>query len=155
LSEIYSIPATAAHAADPISTWIANTIEQPILIGPDSESEQWVAAIAKKANAPYIILTKMRHGDREVEVSIPHFDKYKNYIPVLVDDIISTGRTMIETIGHLNNAGMKPPICIGVHAVFTDNSFEEMKKAGAKEIISCNTIPHESNRIDISDLLIL
>ena len=155
LSEIYSIPATAAHAADPISTWIANTIEQPILIGPDSESEQWVAAIAKKANAPYIILTKMRHGDREVEVSIPHLDKYRNYVPVLVDDIISTGRTMIETIGHLNNAGMKPPICIGVHPVFTDNSFEEMKKAGAKEIISCNTIPHESNRIDISDLLIL
>jgi ribose-phosphate pyrophosphokinase len=32
----------------------------------------------------------------------------KEHIPILVDDIISTGRTMIETITHLKNAGMKP-----------------------------------------------
>lgn len=155
LSEIYSIPTTVSHAAHHISAWIKYTIDKPILIGPDGESEQWVAEVAKNANAPYVILTKIRHGDRDVEVSIPHLDKYKDYVPVLVDDIISTGRTMIETIGHLKNAGMKPPICIGVHAVFAKNAFEEIKKSGAKEVITCNTIPHESNRIDISDLLIL
>jgi ribose-phosphate pyrophosphokinase len=54
-----------------------------------------------------VILTKVRYSDRDVEVSIPHVAKYKDFVPVLVDDIISTGRTMIETI-HLNNAGMKP-----------------------------------------------
>jgi ribose-phosphate pyrophosphokinase len=54
-----------------------------------------------------VILTKVRYSDRDVEVSIPHVAKYKDFVPVLVDDIISTGRTMIETIGHLNNAGMK------------------------------------------------
>jgi ribose-phosphate pyrophosphokinase len=89
-----------------------------------------------------------------VEVSIPHFDTYKDHSPVLVDDIISTGRTMIETIGHLKTAGMKPAVCIGVHAVFAGNAFQEIKDSGAKEIITCNTIPHESNQIDISDLLI-
>jgi ribose-phosphate pyrophosphokinase len=51
-----------------------------------------------------VILTKVRYSDRDVEVSIPHVAKYKDFVPVLVDDIISTGRTMIETIGHLNNA---------------------------------------------------
>jgi phosphoribosylpyrophosphate synthetase len=66
-----------------------------------------------------VILTKVRYSDRDVEVSIPHVAKYKDFVPVLVDDIISTGRTMIETIGHLNNAGT--PICIGVHAVFAEN----------------------------------
>jgi ribose-phosphate pyrophosphokinase len=54
-----------------------------------------------------VILTKVRYSDRDVEVSIPHVAKYKDFVPVLVDDIISTGRTMIET-RHLNNAGMKP-----------------------------------------------
>ena len=155
LSEIYSIPTTVSHAAHHISAWIKYTIDKPILIGPDGESEQWVAEVAKNANAPYVILTKIRHGDRDVEVSIPHLEKYKDYVPVLVDDIISTGRTMIETIGHLKNAEMKPPICIGVHAVFAENAFQEIKDSGAKEIITCNTIPHESNRIDISDLLIV
>jgi ribose-phosphate pyrophosphokinase len=154
LSEIYTIPTKVAHAANHISAWIKKNIITPILIGPDGESEQWVSEVAKNANAPYIILTKIRYGDRDVEVSIPHFDTYKDHSPVLVDDIISTGRTMIETIGHLKTAGMKPAVCIGVHAVFAGNAFQEIKDSGAKEIITCNTIPHESNQIDISDLLI-
>jgi hypothetical protein len=33
------------------------------------------------------------------------------------------------------------PICIGVHAVFAENAFQELKDSGAKEIITCNTIP--------------
>ena len=36
---------------------------------------------------------------------------------------------MIETVTHLKNAGMKPPVCIGVHAVFSGNAFEELKKS--------------------------
>jgi ribose-phosphate pyrophosphokinase len=43
-------------------------------------------------------------------------DRYKEHIPILVDDIISTGRTMIETITHLKNAGMKLFTLI-VHAI--------------------------------------
>ncbi len=154
LAEIYNIPTEVAHAANHISNWIKYNVVTPILIGPDSESEQWVSEVARNANAPYLILTKIRHGDRQVEVSVPQFDLYKDHNPVLVDDIISTARTMIETIGHLKNSGMKPAICIGVHAVFTENAFQELKDSGAKKIISCNTISHESNHIDISDLLL-
>lgn len=153
LSEIYTIPTKMEHAANSISIWIKNNIEKPLLIGPDSESEQWVSEVAKNANAPYIILTKIRHGDRNVAVSIPQVEQYSNHTPVLVDDIISTGRTIIETIAHLKNAGMKPPICIGIHAVFAGNAYQEIIKSGAKAVITCNTIQHESNQIDISDLL--
>jgi hypothetical protein len=63
----------------------------------------------KKCQCSFIILNKIRHGDHDVEISIPNVDRYKEHIPILVDDIISTGRTMIETITHLKNAGMKPP----------------------------------------------
>jgi ribose-phosphate pyrophosphokinase len=101
-----------------------------------------------------VILTKVRYGDRDVEVSIPHVAKYKDFVPVLVDDIISTGR-MIETIGHLNNAGMKPLFVLAYMPCFAENAFQELKDSGAKEIITCNTIPHKSNNIDISDLLII
>lgn len=154
LSEIYSIPTRLGHAADHISAWIKNNIDKPLLIGPDIESKQWVSEVAKNADAPYIILTKIRHGDRDVKVSVPAVEQYKDYTPVLIDDIISTGHTMIETIKQLKISGMIPPVCITVHAVFAGNSFQEIKNSGASEIISCNTIQHESNRIDISDLLI-
>lgn len=153
LAEIYSIPTTVAHATDHISAWIKSNIDKPVLIGPDAESEQWVADVANKAGAHFTVLKKIRHGDTDVEVAVPQVDEYKNYTPVLVDDIISTGRTMIETINHLKKAGMKAPVCIGVHAVFAGNAYYDIQQAGAANIITCNTIPHLSNKIDISDLL--
>ena len=153
MKEIYSIPCEVLRAAELISEWIKNNIPDAILIGPDSESEQWVSEVAKNAEVPFMVLQKIRRGDRDVDVSIPQVEKYKNNIPVLVDDIISTARTMIETVLHLKNAGMKPPVCIGVHAVFSENAFEELKKSGISKIITCNTIPHSSNGIDIAALI--
>lgn len=154
MNEIYSIPCTVLHSAKLISSWIKNNIQKPLLIGPDSESEQWVSEVAKDAGAPYIVLEKLRRGDNEVEVSIPQTEKYKDHTPVLVDDIISTARTMIETLEHLKHAKMKPAICIGVHAVFANLAYDELIKAGAKEVVTCNTIPHNSNKIDVSKILI-
>lgn len=153
LSEIYSVPNKLIHAASHISKWISTNIEKPVLIGPDSESEQWVKEVAKEANAPFTILEKIRHGDRDVEVSIPDVAKYKDHTPVLVDDIISTARTMIETVGHLKKVGMRPPVCVGVHAVFAGSAYNDLKNSGVQRIVTCNTIPHESNQIDLSDIL--
>lgn len=155
LDEIYAIPTKVRHAANHISAWIKNNIDNPILIGPDMESEQWVSEVAKNANSPYVVLNKIRYGDRKVHVSVPHVNEYKKCIPILLDDIISTGQTMIESIDHLKVIGMKPPVCVGVHAVFSGNSFQQMKNSGAGDIVTCNTITHKSNKIDISDLLIL
>ena len=154
MKEIYSISCEVLHAAELISDWIKNNIPDAILIGPDSESEQWVSEVAKNAGVPFIVLQKIRHGDSDVEVSVPQVEKYKNHTPVLVDDIISTARTMIATVEHLKNSGMKAPVCIGVHAVFAGNAYEELKKSGVDKIVTCNTIPHPSNKIDITNLLI-
>ena len=153
LSEIYTVPNKLIHAASHISRWISSHIEKPVLIGPDSESEQWVSKVAKEANTPFTVLEKVRHGDRDVEVSIPDVAKYKDHTPVLVDDIISTARTMIETVGHLKKAGMRPAVCVGVHAVFAGSAYADLKNSGVQQIVTCNTIPHESNQIDLSDIL--
>jgi ribose-phosphate pyrophosphokinase len=152
LAEVYGIPTDVVHAANAISNWIKETVENPVLVGPDSESEQWVSEVAADAGAPFMVLEKTRHGDRDVEVSVPNVEEYKNHTPVLVDDIISTARTMIETVGHLKKAGMKAPVCIGVHAVFAGNAYQDLKKEGA-QVVTCNTIPHESNQIDLSSIL--
>ncbi|MCR9065199.1 MAG: ribose-phosphate pyrophosphokinase [Cytophagales bacterium] len=153
LSSIYTIPSDVIHASDAISVWIKNNIPKPVLIGPDSESEQWVSEVAKNANAPFIVLEKTRHGDKNVEVSVPRVDKYIAHTPVLVDDIISSARTMIETIRHLLKAEMKAPVCIGIHAVFSKSAFQDLLSSGAAQVITCNTIPHETNQIDLSSLI--
>lgn len=153
LSDVYSVPAVVAHAAPVVSAWIKEHVKNPVLVGPDSESEQWVSETAKTADAPFLVLEKTRRGDRDVEVSVPNVEQWRSHTPVLVDDIISTARTMIETVGHLRAAGMAPPICIGVHAVFSGAAFDDLIAAGAGQIVTTNTIAHESNGLDVSPLL--
>ncbi len=150
LGELFSIPATAVHAAGLLSSWIRENAADAILIGPDSESLQWVASVAEGAGVPYTVLKKIRKGDREVEISVPDLGGKNGRTPVLVDDIISTGRTMIETIHRLETAGHEPPACVGVHAVFAEDAYAALRAAGARKIVTCNTIAHVSNAIDVS-----
>ena len=160
LEEIYSIPTTVLHAAGVVGDWIKKNVKNPVLIGPDEESLQWVEGVAKHAGAPFIVLKKVRHGDKDVEVSAPDASepdvkKFLSHTPVLVDDIISTARTMIETVGHLNNLGMKPAVCIGIHAIFSGDSYEELKRAGVEKIVTTNSVVHETNEIDVSGLFVI
>jgi ribose-phosphate pyrophosphokinase len=154
LEEIYSIPCFTLHATKLIAEWIKNNVSNPLLIGPDAESEQWVSEVAKIADVPFVILTKVRYGDKDVKVSIPEVEKYQDCTPILVDDIIATASTMIATINHLKNAGMKDAICIGVHAIFAGDAYEKLKNVTSQRIISCNTIEHFSNEIDVSELIV-
>ena len=153
LSEIYSVPSLVLHAAPLISRWIKQNVHDSIVIGPDRESEQWVASVAQGAGVPHLVLDKNRHGDRDVEVSTSTVDGCTSHTPVLVDDIISTGHTMIETVRQLRHAGLAPPICVGVHGIFAGDAYRELHAAGAERVVTCNTISHESNAIDLTDIL--
>ncbi|HCC3243560.1 TPA: ribose-phosphate pyrophosphokinase [Legionella pneumophila] len=153
LDEIYSIPTFVLHATGIIATWIKNHVPKPILIGPDMESEQWVADIAEKGSFPYAILEKVRRGDKEVAISMPFIPELESSTPVLVDDIISTARTMVETVKQLQQAGVKSVICIGVHALFAKEAYSLLSGMKGVHIITCNTIRHKTNAMDVSDLI--
>lgn len=152
LSEIYSVPTRVVHAAPFVAEWIRVNVERPLLVGPDAESEQWVRAVAG-AGVPHVVLEKVRHGDRDVEVSLPRVEEWAAHTPVLVDDIISTARTMIETVKHLKRTGLPKPVCIGVHAVFAQGAYQELMAAGAERVVTSNTIPHQTNAIDLTSPL--
>jgi ribose-phosphate pyrophosphokinase len=60
---------------------------------------------------------------------------------------------MIATLAELNAAGMKPAVCIGVHAIFADDAYEQLRAASPARIVTTDTIAHESNAIEIAPLL--
>jgi len=160
LAEVYSVPTRVVAAAPRIAAWVRQNVERPALVGPDAESVQWVAAVAAELDCPTLILTKVRRGDRDVSIS--PLDEgarqgaaidWSTHTPVLVDDIVSTARTMIETVARLRSAGATSPICVGVHAVFCERAYDDLVEAGAARVVTCNTIPHPSNAIDVLDLL--
>lgn len=150
LADIYAIPAVALHAAPLLSDWIKANVADPLIIGPDAESEQWATAIA--AGAPSVVLRKTRGGDREVTIDFPDLSPWRGRQPVLVDDIASSGRTLIEACSGLAARGFAKPICLVVHPLFAEDSFKVLSGV-ARRVVSTDTVPHETNGISVATLL--
>ncbi len=150
LAEIYSIPTTVVHAAPLISRWIQEHVKNPFLIGPDSESVQWVAEVA--GTSPFIVLNKVRFKDGHVEITWPPMGDIDGKMPVFVDDIISSGGTMIQAVEQLKSFTDTPPICVTIHPIFAKDSYQKLQESGVQNIVSCNSIPHPSNQIDLTPL---
>jgi ribose-phosphate pyrophosphokinase len=155
LDEIYRIPTRVVHAAPLIARWVSAQVERPLLIGPDSESEQWVAEVAAGAGAPWTVLQKIRRGDRDVEVSLPDTSAWRDRQPVLVDDIVSSARTMIQAVASIRRVGLPAPLCIGVHALFAPGAFEELLATRPARVLTCDTVPHASNEISVVEPMAL
>jgi len=153
LGELYRIPARAAHSAPLLSAWIAREVARPLVIGPDEESAQWAAAVAESAGAPWLVLRKHRRGDREVEIEAPGEIVAGDCTPVLVDDIVSTARTLIEALRLLRGARAHAAVCLAVHGIFAGDAYRELLTAGAARVVTCNSVAHETNAIDLTPLL--
>lgn len=153
LEEVFPMPAMRAVSAPLLAEWIGAHVPDAVLLGPDSESQQWVAEVARLAGRPYEVLRKVRSGDRKVEVSVPDSAALRDGTPVILDDIASSGRTLVHTIERLAAAGTSAPVCLVIHAVFAGSAHGDILAAGAARIITTDTIPHPSNGIGTSSLL--
>lgn len=149
LREIYTIPARAAHAAPLLGEWIATNVRNPLLIGPDSESSQWVAAAASVANAEYVVLSKVRRGDRAVDLVWPDLAPHIGITPVLLDDIAASGETLVRAAEGIVARGFVKPICVIVHALL-DAAAETRLAPMCRRVVSTNTVLHDSNAISVA-----
>jgi len=150
LSDIYSVPVRVVPSAPAIADWINAHVAQPVIFGAGLESEPWIAQIAAAADCPHVALPNTRGEDRQVSVSIPDAPFWVGMTPVLVDDVVSTARTMIAATVQIEIAGMAPPVCIVVHPLFAGDGYAALQTSRVDRIVSCNTIAHATNRIDLS-----
>ena len=151
LDEIYAVPAIAGTATSAIAEWVRENVDQPVIIGPDEESAQWVERIAELAEARATVLRKERSGDYSVSIDDEGLEHLRSGTPVLVDDIASTARTLIEAGRLIKKHGGEAPVCAVVHAIFAGNSYERLLDSGVTTVVSTNSVAHESNAIDISE----
>lgn len=151
LAEIYNMPSTVVQGA--LAEWL-ETKKNVLLVGPDAESEQWVSDIAKQSGHPFVIGTKQRFGDRDVEITLPNINAYISHTTVIIDDVISSGHTILECIKTLKTKGINHIQCVAVHGIFAEGVDTDLMSAGLECLVTTNTIPHHSNAIDISPLMI-
>jgi ribose-phosphate pyrophosphokinase len=153
LHEVYEIPVASVTAAPLIARWVREHVMAPLLVGPDEESIQWVGRVAADVGAPAVTLRKRRLGDEDLRVELPDLTSYGGRTPVLVDDIVSTGRTLIEAARSLKGSGSAAPYCVAVHGIFAGGAYARLLAAGVRSVITCNTVSHPSNAIDVHGLL--
>jgi len=149
LDVVYTLPAVVVPSAPAVARWVQAHVARPVIIGPDSESEQWAGDVAQRVGCPSQVLTKTRLGDRHVEISLPDPGQAEGRQPVLLDDIISSGHTMAEAVRHVRSAFGTAPVCIGVHALFAPQARDLLLAAGASRVLTCNTVPDTSNAVDV------
>jgi ribose-phosphate pyrophosphokinase len=132
-----------------LSDWIALHRRQPMLVGPDDESAQWVTQAAQRHGFDHAVCRKRRHGDRAVEVVLPEVAVMGRQI-VLLDDVASTGHTLARAAQLLLAAGAASVDVAVTHALFSGDALQVMQSAGVGEIWSTDCIAHPSNTVSMA-----
>lgn len=153
LNDIF--PATNAihvSATNLFSDYLVTENIKAVLLGPDEESLQWVELISQQTRLPCVTARKTRHGDKQVSIALPEYD-FKNKDIILVDDVVSSGGTLIEITQQLTKIGARKIYVMVTHALCDNNVTQALQQAGVEQLWSSDSIPHQTNKVSIIPLL--
>lgn len=144
--------ALSLSAAPLLASLIAHRRHDPLLLGPDAESAQWVGAAAAAQGLDWAVCAKQRQGDREVVVALPS-QPVQGRAVVLLDDVLSTGHTLAQASLLLHAAGAASVDVAVTHALFAEGALQALRQAGVGEVWSTDCIAHSSNVVSVMPLL--
>ncbi len=72
---------------------------------------------------------------------------------LIIDDIISTGGTMVKAIKNIKRQGAKKIFAACTHGLFVGKAIERMKKAGCDEILATDTVESDYSRISVAPII--
>lgn len=145
----------ALTAAPLLGEWIAaqwSSQPRPLLVGPDEEALQWVRAAGASTGLQGFICRKTRHGDRDVDIELPDADIAGRAI-VLIDDVASTGHTLVQAAQALQARGVASIDVAVVHALFGGDALARLAAVGISRVWSTDAVPHSSNVVTVAPLL--
>ena len=124
-----------------------------IVVGPDAESRPWVSDLARRLGLAHAVANKNRRGDRSVEIDFADRASIAGRPVLLVDDIVSSGGTLIACAKALRAAGASAIDAVITHALFAPAMATEFAEAGIRSIRSTSSVPHPTNAIPLDDIL--
>jgi len=150
LQEAVPLPTAVALSGAPIlAAHIAARREQVLLLGPDEEALQWVAQAALGHGWAHGTCRKERRGDRDVTVQLPPDLAVAGRSVVLMDDVASSGHTLVQATRALLASGAASVDVAVTHALFAGDAVERIRAAGVREIWSTDCIPHATNAVSV------
>jgi len=142
----------ALSAAPLLGAWVARHVPGALLLGPDEEALQWVAAAGQAHGMDHAVCRKQRLGDREVRVALPALPLAGRAV-VLMDDVASTGRTLVEAATAVLAAGAASVDVAVTHALFVGDALAQLRSAGVRHVWSSDAVPHATAVVPLAGLL--
>ncbi|MFB5606687.1 MAG: ribose-phosphate diphosphokinase, partial [Candidatus Nitrosomaritimum yanchengensis] len=129
-------------------------LKNPLVISPDQGGKQRAKEFADEYKSEFLALKKQR--DRKtgkVQIKTENLDEVQGRDLVIVDDMISTGGSIIKATEFLKKQKCKRVFVACTHALLIDNAEKKIRKAGVAKIISTNTIPGKTSIVDVSNTI--
>lgn len=123
-----------------------------LVMGPDQESEQWVSSFADQLGLDWFVASKERLGDDRVEMVLPS-ENIKGRTVLIVDDVISSGGTVLKATEILRKAGAADVIVAATHALFTLEADRLFVAHGLSQVVTTDSIHHPSNAVSLAPVL--
>jgi ribose-phosphate pyrophosphokinase len=139
-------------AASLLGRYAAEHFDNPLMLGPDEESAQWVETAAQPGRLDSAVARKQRRDDRSVVITLPELNVRGRGV-VLIDDMASTGRTLARTTEALYERGASAVHALVTHALFAGDAEAHLQAAGLRSLHSTDSITHHSNSIALAGLL--
>lgn len=125
----------------------------PLLVGPDGEARQWVERIADRLGLEFVLGRKRRGGDRDVEIEIPDAERAEGRSVVIVDDLISSGGTLLAAARQLRAAGAQDIRALATHCLASQSDLDRLREAGISSVRATDSVTGPVGSLPVADLL--
>ena len=128
-------------------------LKNPIVVSPDTGGSLRAKKFADVLKSDFIVLKKSRNRKTgKVSIQSTKAD-VKGKDLIIVDDIISTGGSVVKATQFLKKQKCKRVFVVCTHGLLVGDAEKNIKKAGVTQIISTNTIPRSISKVDVSGVI--
>ena len=150
----FKIPTESVSAIPELAKYFKKLkMKNPLVVSPDMGGSSRAKKFACLLNTDFVTLKKSRNRKTgKVRIQSSKVDVSGRDL-ILVDDIISTGGSVIKATQFLKRQKCKRVFVACTHGLFIGDAERKIKKAGASQIISTNTIPRGTSKVDVSGVI--
>jgi ribose-phosphate pyrophosphokinase len=125
----------------------AKNLKDIVVVSPDEGRVKKVRQVVTRLNAPLAVGYK-HHPEQGISEVTHLAGDVKGKTPIIIEDIISTGGSIMECVDALLENGCKPEIYIGAtHGVLVGKAYERLARPEIREVVVTDTIPVPEERI--------
>jgi len=125
-----------------------------LVVSPDLGGALRAKEFAKLYGTNYVALKKQRNKKTgKLQIKSSNLNEVRGKDLVIVDDMISTGGSIIKATEFLKKQKCKRVFVACTHALLRADAEKKIRKVGVSKIVSTNTIPGNTSLVDVSEII--